>query len=75
MQSRLFKYPCSYLIYSPAFAALPVALRSQVIVQLLDVLNSRNESAKYAHLTVEVRREILAILRDTLPEVRRADQG
>jgi hypothetical protein len=63
----MFKYPCSYLIYSSAFDGLTDELRSEVVTQLLDVLRGREESPIYAHLTPTMRREILEILRDTKP--------
>src|SRR4030095_1700940 len=38
---RLLKYPCSYLIYSEPFDALPAAAKSAVYQRLWDVLNGR----------------------------------
>lgn len=70
LQSRLFKYPCSYLVHSEAFAALPDEVRGQVLSQLMDILEGRDESPQYQHLTEQTRRAILEILRDTLPEFR-----
>ena len=71
LKTRLFKYPCSYLIYSDAFASLPDEVQSQVIARLTDILEGRNDAKEYSHLTADMRREILQILRDTLPELRR----
>jgi hypothetical protein len=71
LQTRLFKYPCSYLIYSDAFAALPDEVRGQVFSRLKDMLEGRDDSPQYQHLTEEMRRGILEILRDTLPEFQR----
>ena len=34
LQSRLFKYRCSYMIYSPAFDALPVEARAAVFSRM-----------------------------------------
>lgn len=34
LQTRLFKYRCSYMIYSPAFDGLPGEARSAVVAQL-----------------------------------------
>ena len=38
LQRRLFKYPCSYLIYSPSFDGLPPAIKKHVERRLLEVL-------------------------------------
>jgi hypothetical protein len=71
LEKRLFKYPCSYLIHSDAFAGLPDPVRSQVLSRLTDILEGREESSDFDHLTPQMRRDILAILRDTLPEMKR----
>jgi hypothetical protein len=65
LQSRLFQYPCSYLIYSPAFDSLEESLRQQVFRQLWNVLSSSDAPAGYNHLDNEVRESILEILRET----------
>lgn len=70
LEKRLFKYPCSYLIHSEAFAGLPDPVRSQVLSRLTDILEGREESGDFDHLTPQMRRDILAILRDTLPEMK-----
>ena len=68
-KTRMFKYPCSYLIYSDAFDALNDHLHSQIVTQVLDVLSGQESSSKYSHLTPEMRVDILAILRETKPEL------
>ena len=65
LKTRLFKYPCSYLIYSAAFDALPQPLQDRIYQRLFDVLTGKEDSADYAGLTRETRRSILEILRDT----------
>ena len=67
----MFKYPCSYLIYSDAFDTLEPLLRSEIYRQLLLVLSSENRSDDYKHLDESTRNNILAILVETksgLPE-------
>jgi hypothetical protein len=68
LRTRLFKYPCSYLICSPQFDALPAAVKSHVIGRLRDILAGKDESAPFAHLSAEDRRNIAAILREVKPE-------
>lgn len=68
LQTRLFKYPCSYLIHSPAFDALPKQVREQVVARLFAILEGRDDSPDFEHLTPKMRRDILDILIDTKPE-------
>jgi hypothetical protein len=68
LQQRLFRYPCSYLIYSPAFDGLPREVRRGVLASLRDILEGRDDSPKYSHLSSQTRLEILEILRETKPE-------
>jgi hypothetical protein len=65
LETRVFRYPCSYLIHSDAFDSLPDQVRSLTITRLLDVLEGRNDAAEFAHLTVEMKADILEILHDT----------
>lgn len=65
LQRRLFRYPCSYMIYSEAFDALPDVARNAVYSRLLHVLNGGDMSAKYRHLSPSDRQAILEILRET----------
>ncbi len=65
LQRRLFRYPCSYMIYSEAFDALPEAARTAVYARVLQVLTGKDPSSKYAKLTASDRQAILEILRET----------
>lgn len=65
LASRLFKYPCSYLIYSDAFAGLPEAARYQVYRRLWAILNGNDSGRDYDHLTADDRQTILEILQAT----------
>ena len=67
LKTRVFTYPCSYLIYSDSFAALPAAAKEVIYQRLWDVLSGKDDSKDFAHLTATDRRAILEILRDTLP--------
>jgi hypothetical protein len=68
LQRRLFKYPCSYLIYSPAFEGLPREMRDYVWQRLWNVLLNPDE-VKFEHLSSEDRRAIVEIIRDTKPNL------
>lgn len=71
LKQRLFRYPCSYLIYSAAFDGLPDEVRSRVLSRLHGILEGDDDSPQYAHLSIQARREILEILRDTKPEIKK----
>lgn len=71
LNRRMFKYPCSYLIYSESFDALPDAVRLPVYQRLYDVLTGKETSKDFSHLSPSDRTAILEILRETksnLPE-------
>lgn len=68
LTKRMFRYPCSYLIYSSSFAALPKEAKSYVYRRLHEILDGRDESPKFRHLTPGDRRAVREILRDTLPD-------
>tara|TARA_R110002111_G_scaffold256979_3_gene324705 strand:+ start:29412 stop:30746 length:1335 start_codon:yes stop_codon:yes gene_type:complete len=65
LEQRLFKYPCSYLIYSESFDALPRPILDFVYQRLWDILSGKDDSKQYAHLSAEDRRAILEILIET----------
>jgi hypothetical protein len=61
LKTRLFRYPLSYMIYDPAFDALPAVAREQVYRKLFNALTGRDSS--------QDRRAILEIVRDTKPDL------
>ncbi len=71
LKRRLFVYPCSYLIYSEAFDALPPPVKDYVLRRLWDVLNGQDTSKEFAHLSTEDRqaiRDILCATKTNLPD-------
>lgn len=67
---RLFKYRCSYMIYSTAFDSLPGQLKQIVYRRLWNILNGRESDPKFQHLSESERsriREILVDTKDGLP--------
>lgn len=71
LKRRLFRYPCSFLIYSEAFDGLPNRVREGVYQRLWEILTGQDQSEQFAHLMPADRRAILEILRETkkdLPE-------
>ncbi len=69
LEHRLFKYPCSYLIYSRSFDGLPGPVHDYVLRRLFDVLSGKDTGADFAHLSAADRQAILEILRDTKPDL------
>jgi hypothetical protein len=63
--TRIFRYPCSYLIYSDAFDALPEPSRTYVYHRLLEILSGRDQSPEFATLSAKDRQAILEILLET----------
>lgn len=74
LDRRLFRYPCSYLIYTPSFRELPDEIRSYVWRRLSEILTSADPSDRFAHLDVADRQAIAEILLDTAPEFARRQQ-
>ena len=66
---RLFKYPCSYMIYSKAFEQLPGAAKRAIYDRMWAVLSGAERAPKYARLSAGDRDQILEILRETKAEV------
>ncbi|MEQ8211734.1 MAG: hypothetical protein RH917_18190 [Lacipirellulaceae bacterium] len=66
LKTRLFKYPCSYLIYSDSFAALPESIRTIVDQRLHEILSGEDQSEAFAHLSSKDRQSIQQILVETL---------
>lgn len=67
LHDRIFRYPCSYLIYNPAFDSLPEPAKGYVYHRLLQVLTGEDQSPDFANLSTEDRKAILSILLETKP--------
>jgi hypothetical protein len=65
LKTRLFRYPCSYLIYSRAFDSLPGAVKEQIWHGLWDELNGRGTGKDSPRLSSEDRAAIIEIVRET----------
>jgi hypothetical protein len=69
LQTRLFKYPCSFLIDSDAFRKLPGLVRQKILDRLYSVLLGEDAHADFAALPAEDRLAVLEILRETCPDL------
>jgi hypothetical protein len=65
LRTRLLRYPCSYLIYSPQFEQLPAIAKAAIYARLWRVLSGQERAPSYRRLTAADRAAILEILRDT----------
>ena len=65
LKRRMFRYPCSYLIYSEAFDSLPRPALDYYYHRLWDILTGKAQEPDYADLSRVDRKAILSILRQT----------
>ncbi len=64
LETRMFRYPLSYLIYSETFDALPGEMKEYVYGRLWKILSGENDEAA-PHLSPADRQAIVEILRET----------
>lgn len=69
LRQRMFRYPCSYLIYSATFDALPQPALDLLYRRLWLVLTGQAQEKDYAGLTKADRQAVLEILRSTKPNL------
>src|SRR4051794_39979561 len=65
LNTRLFRYPCSYLIYSRAFDSLPGEVKDYVLRRLWEILDGRGTGKDDPRLAAGDRDAIVGILRET----------
>jgi hypothetical protein len=75
LKTRMFRYPCSWLIYSDAFNALPPAALEHVETRLIAILTGQDESEEFVDLSAEDRKAVLEILVETKPSIRKRFLG
>ena len=69
LKTRLLRYPLSYVIYSESFDQMPPVFKDYIYRRLREVLSGEDKGAAYAHLSAADREAILAILKETKPEL------
>lgn len=67
MQTHLFRYPCSYLVYTEAFDALPESMMDFVRQRTTEILTAEQPVEGYERLSADERSAIAEILRETKP--------
>jgi hypothetical protein len=68
LNTRVFRYPLSFLIYSEGFDALPLCARERVYALLSHILQDRDPGAPYNRLSAADRQAAFDILVATKPE-------
>ena len=65
LERRLMRYPCSYMIYTEVFDALPEAAKAAVYERMWAILSGREKGGSYDRLAIADRRAVVEILRET----------
>jgi hypothetical protein len=65
LKTHLFRHPCSPLIYSEAFDALPAPAKDRIYQRLWEILSGKDGSKAYSRLSQEDRHAIRDILLET----------
>lgn len=69
LQTRVFRYPLSYLIDSEALDNLPAPAKAQVYRRVAEVVDGTDASGDFDHVDAADRAAIREILRATKPEI------
>ena len=67
LKNGIFKYRCSYMLYTESWQRLPAILRERVYYKMAEGLREQAPNPAYAHLAADEKRAIRSILRETLP--------
>ena len=65
LKRRMFRYPCSFLIYSKTFDQLPEPILTYVERRLIEILKDEDTGTDFVHLSKKDRIAILEILMET----------
>ncbi len=63
LRTRMFRYRCSYMVYSTVFTGIPEALKTRVLERMKRALGTDG----YPHLPADEKKAIRSILAATLP--------
>ena len=69
LEGRLFRYPCSYMIYTDAFDGLPDLAREAIYARIWEVLSGAVTESPYAELSLADRQAVVEILSATKPDL------
>lgn len=69
LNTRLARYPLSYMIYSQAFASLAPATKARIYKRLFEILSGADASPAFARFTPAEKRAALEIAAATKPDL------
>jgi hypothetical protein len=69
LRTHLFRYRCSYMIYSPVFSGMPAELKQRIYRKLNQALDMDSSPVEFAHLPSEEKQAIRSILKETLTDL------
>jgi len=69
LQTRLFRYPLSYMIYSSSFKQLPPSTLQRIAQKLQQLLTADVNEKGLEHLTPKIKIALLDILKQTHPQL------
>lgn len=67
LTTRLMRYPLSYVVYTPAFDALPEASKEYVYRRFVEILRDGQDREAFPHLSNADRTAVFEILKATKP--------
>jgi hypothetical protein len=65
LEHHLMRYPCSYMIYSPGFDALPDDVKRGVYTRMWQILSGQETGSKYGRFMPADRKAVIEILHET----------
>ena len=71
LKNRLFRYRCSFFIYSDSYEALPKRMLNFVERRICEILTGKDQSGNFSHLSESERKAIVEILIATKPRLAR----
>ncbi len=69
LDGRLFRYPCSYMIYTDAFDGLPDLAKEAIYARIWEVLSGAVTESPYSELSLADRQAVVEILSATKPDL------
>lgn len=69
LKSHLFRYRCSYMIYSSAFQGMPKEFKQLVYIALRHALNPQQSNPDYAYMSREEKIAIHEIVKGTIKDL------
>ncbi len=69
LRTRLFKYRCTYMLYTDSWKEAPREIKDRVYYQMGLGLREAGVAKEFAHIPVPERLAIRAILKETLPDL------